>query len=249
MVDVKVIPILVEALTSYYDVFELKELASVYDIHLSYGPRGNAYLNIVKGLVENIERGNNRLFVDNIVEQLMIRADRNVAEAKWEKQDFHLRMKAKIIELKQMLGEPALSGELHVPEAKPFAAKSEMREFLGNLETPVTIVDPYIGAGTLDCLRDVDKPIRILTGTRSQSIEQGFERVLSEFIQEGYQIEIHRHPRLHDRYILFNDRCWLVGSSLKDAGNKSFNCIEMIDGKLAISNEIEQKWNEADAYP
>jgi hypothetical protein len=53
---------------------------------------------------------------------------------------------------------------------------------------------------------------------------------------------------LHDRYISFNDRCWLSGSSLKDAGKKAFNVIEFVDGKTAIRSEIETKWQSAIVY-
>jgi hypothetical protein len=60
---------------------------------------------------------------------------------------------------------------------------------------------------------------------------------------------VRQHPKLHDRYLVFNERCWLVGSSLKDAGKKALNVIECIDNKEAVVNEAERKWNEASTYP
>ena len=62
--------------------------------------------------------------------------------------------------------------------------------------------------------------IRILTGQHSGSITGGFDRWLKEFLAKRHQIEVHQHHKLHDRYILFNDRCWLVGSSLKELGRR-----------------------------
>ncbi len=141
-----------------------------------------------------------------------------------------------------------LPEEISVPENQPFTAKSQVRELLCTAETPVTVVDAYVGAGTLDCMRDVKHPIRLLTGDKAQSIETGFERALSDFIAEGRSIEVRQHSKLHDRYITFNDRCWLVGSSLKDAGKKSFNLIEFVDGKVPILAEIESKWGSARVY-
>jgi hypothetical protein len=72
-----------------------------------------------------------------------------------------------------------------------------------------------------------------------------FERALQDFITEGHSIEVRRHPKLHDRYILFNNRCWLAGSSLKDAGKKAFNVIELVDGKTLIFAEVTKKWEES----
>lgn len=90
--------------------------------------------------------------------------------------------------------------------------------------------------------------IRILTGQHSGSIAGGFDRWLKEFLAKRHQIEVHQHHKLHDRYILFNDRCWLVGSSLKDAGKKIFNIIEFVDIKAAIVDEVERKWSEATKF-
>jgi len=58
----------------------------------------------------------------------------------------------------------ALPTEINAPEDSQFTAKSKGREFLAEADTPLTIVDNYVGAGTLDCLRDVQRPIRLLTG-------------------------------------------------------------------------------------
>lgn len=138
--------------------------------------------------------------------------------------------------------------ELNIPEDRPFTAKSEAREFLGAAETEITIVDSYVGVGTIDCLRDTQQPIRLLTGERSNSIAGGFDQALKDFQSEGHKIQVRRHPKLHDRYILFNNRCWLVGSSLKDAGKKTFNIMECIDIKPAIVTEVQRKWDEAAEY-
>ena len=133
-------------------------------------------------------------------------------------------------------------------EKHPFAAKAEVRDLLSSAETEVTLVDNYIGIVTLDCLRVVDQPIRILTGDKEPSIEKGFDRALAEFRSEGRKIEVRRHGRLHDRHVLLNNRCWLIGSSLKDAGKKAFSMIEGVDICKAISQDVERKWSEATIY-
>jgi len=53
-------------------------------------------------------------------------------------------------------------------------------------------------------------------------------------------------PEVPGRYILFNNRCWLAGSSLKDAGKKAFNIIELVDSKALIYVEVKKKWEESE---
>lgn len=136
-----------------------------------------------------------------------------------------------------------------MPEDKPFAAKSEVREFLEKAETPILVVDPFVGVGTLDCFRSVKVSIRLLTGKHANSIEQRFDAALQSFLAEGFQVDVRQHAKLHDRHIVFNQRCWLVGSSLKDAGKKAFHAIEIIDAKPEVIGALEGKWQAGTPYP
>jgi hypothetical protein len=89
----------------------------------------------------------------------------------------------------------------------------------------------------------------LLTGSRANSVESGFENALKEFQSEGFQIDVKQHNRLHDRHLAFNERCWLVGSSLKDAGKKAFHTIEIVDGRKEVLAAMEAKWQEGESYP
>ena len=111
------------------------------------------------------------------------------------------------------------------------------------------MVDPYVGVGTLDCLRSVHQKIRLLTASLSNSVEAGFDAALSDFKKEGFQIEVRRTDMLHDRHLVFNGRCWLVGSSLKDAGKKAFHCMEIVDSKAQVVGSLEAKWSTSMPYP
>ena len=111
------------------------------------------------------------------------------------------------------------------------------------------MVDPYVGVGTLDCLRTLRFPIRLLTGSRGNSVEAGFDAALKAFQAEGFKIEVRQHEKLHDRHFAFNERCWLVGSSLKDAGKKAFHTTEIIDARAEVLGALETKWKEGSSYP
>ena len=146
------------------------------------------------------------------------------------------------------MGASEIPSEIAVEGQRPLKAKSEVREFLATAEAAVLIVDNYVGPGTLDCIVDVSQPVRILTGSRDESMGSGFDRALADSASEGLTVEVRLHPKLHDRYLLFNDRCWLVGSSLKDDGRKHLSIVECVDSKAAIASDVEAKWQEATPY-
>jgi hypothetical protein len=243
------IPILSDGLRIYLDPTEVSELCAAFDIELPSLFQDSSYLIFARHLVEKAEHGNTRRFLAAVIPQLVNRCEERIARTKFEGRDFHQGMLPRLESLAGMLGEPGIPEEITVAEGRPFSAKSEAREFLAAAESAVMIIDPYIGIGTLDCLRDVRHPLRVLTGEKPNSIEQGFEQAVKDFRSEGHSIEIRQHPKLHDRYLIFNDRCWLVGSSLKDAGKKTFSIIEMVDGRATILSEVEKKWAEARSLP
>lgn len=249
--DISYVPILADAIKAYYeDEKDLVELCELSDLDLDF--RGSdinsSYVKFTRLLITQMEHDNRRRFLEILIPSLLNRAREGAAHSKWDAQEFHRKMLSNIERIANSLDEGKLPEEVSVPEGKPFTAKSEVRELLSGAETTITIVDNYIGIGTLDCLRDVKQPIRLLIGQRSNSISSGFDSGLKDLLAEGHQIEVKQHPKLHDRFILFNSRCWLVGSSLKDAGKKIFNIIECVDIKDSVVAEIERKWSEASKY-
>jgi hypothetical protein len=198
---------------------------------------------------ERVDHGNHYQMLESILGALEQHNKTAIARTDWERREAHQYATPKIDKLAAALGEPGVAREIVVAEDKPFTAKAEVREFLERAETPTLVVDPYIGVGTLDCFRAMKVPIRLLTGSQGNSIEGGFEDALKAFLGEGFKIEVRRHAKLHDRHIAFNERWWLVGSSLKDAGKKSFHTTEIVDAKAEVLAALEAKWDAGSAYP
>jgi hypothetical protein len=244
------VTILTDGLREYYKDSELFELFELFDVDVPLELESDrpAHMGISRNLLTLPEHDNNRRLLEAIVPSLVSRARERMAHTSFERQEHHRDMVNRLEPLEAVLGSPALPTELSAPEDYPFTAKSQVREFLGKADTPITIVDNYVGAGTLDCLRDAQQHIRLLTGERDSCIETGFSSALRDFRAESFTIEVRRHKKLHDRYILFAERLWLVGSSLKDAGKKSFNAIECVDSKAGIMAVVEAKWEEASQY-
>ena len=244
--DTKYIAILADATKFYYNDSELMELCTAFDVDLSYHLlSGVPHVAWVRSLIQYLEHGNNRRFLRVLVVSLLSRAREGAARTGFEKLNHHQSMLDLLAPLLVELQEGGLPSELKVPEGNPCTAKSDSREFFGKTETEVTVVDNWVGIDTLDCLRDVSRHIRLLTGQHSNSLSDDFERALQEFKAEGHLIDVRRHPKLHDRFILFNNRCWLAGLSLKDAGKKAFNIIELVDSKTLIYAEVSKKWEES----
>lgn len=246
------IPILSEILEEYYEPAELLEVAKLFGVKLevqSWAPTKQEWFALARQLVENLEQSNHHALLQTILEQTDIRNTTAVAHTDFERRSAHQALGPKIAALRSAFAEAAAPAEIAVPQGSPFSAKSQIRDLLATASTDVFVVDPYVGVGTLDCLRSVGQRIRLLTGSLPTSVESGFDAALRDFQKEGFQIEVRRSDMLHDRHLVFNDRCWLVGSSLKDAGKKAFHCMEIIDVKAQVVSSLDAKWSTSRPYP
>ena len=246
----QLVPVLADAMRAYYTGEELHELCGLFDGELEWDHARNepAHLSTAKRLITEMEHGNNRRILEALLPSLFVRCSEMVAKTSWERRDFHQEMRTRLEKLRPLLGNSTTPTEIAVPDDRPFTAKSEIRDLVSKADGGVLLVDAYIGIITLDCFREVPHPIRILTGQHKQSIEQGFDAAVKDFRAEGRVVDVRRHTRLHDRYLIFNDRCWLVGSSIKDAGKKALNAIECLDSKQAIVSDAEKKWTDGIVY-
>jgi hypothetical protein len=240
-------------LEAYYDAAEFVETAALFGVTLehpdNYAPHQarSFWMLAAKQILDNIEQGANYALLTSLLDELEVRNALAVARTSFERREANELLTPRIRELQEAIQSVALPSSIVVPEASPFTAKSEARAVLATATTGVFVVDPYIGVGTLDCFIGVTQPIRLLTGNHANAIESTLPSALTDFRAEGYAIEIRRAPMLHDRHLIFNDRCWLVGSSLKDAGKKGFNCLEIID-KADVVTGLEAKWVTAVPY-
>lgn len=70
--------------------------------------------------------------------------------------------------------------------------------------------------------------------------------------QYGNTIEVRQTQQYHDRFIVTDgDRCWHLGASIKDAGNKAFAMSEVLSATIraAIRTDVETTWNAARPVP
>jgi hypothetical protein len=241
---------LVPIFEGYFNHGEFRELVALFEVSLesldNYEPK---WLAVARELTQKLEQGNTRRLLDSLLDLAESRNIDGIAHTSWERQDFHRSMAPVIAEAKKLLETPASPSEITIAAGNVFSAKSMVRELLETANGDILVVDPYGGLGTLDCLRNLTVPVRLLTGNQSNSVEPGFDQAIAAFCAEGHHLEVRRAQQLHDRHFVFNGRCWLVGGSLKDAGKKPFNCIEMTDQKGVVVADLEAKYRNAAPYP
>jgi hypothetical protein len=242
----EVVPLFAEVLSGYLTDQEILDTAGLFDVSLEseeYLFHGQNWLAVSKELLEKMGTGNGYVLVQTLLEQLDLRIATKIAATQWEARYAHELKQAALGKVKKAVESNSISCEIVVPAGSPFSAKSKVRELLATATTDVLIVDPYVGVGTLDCLLEVTTAVRLLTN--KDKVEKGFHVKLHEFQSEGRKVELRYGTTLHDRHLAFNDRCFLIGGSLKDAGKKEFHCLEVIDEKHVVIDSIEQKWNAA----
>jgi hypothetical protein len=249
----KLVIIFADAMRCYYNDEELRSIFQLFGAELptSYDNNGVElpdYIEIAKRLLVSPEDGQNLGLARSLIEGVSSRALEKAGTTQWDAQEHHREMSSRISRLLPLLQTQTLATEITTPPNHPFFAPSKIRDLLSGANGEVFLVDNYIGLRTLDCLRDLNHPIRILTGTKNQSIQTGFSDAMSDFRKEKHTIEVRRHSDLHDRYLIFNNRCYLIGSSIKDAGKKDFAMIECNDQAPEIISSAEKKWNEAKPY-
>jgi len=139
---------------------------------------------------------------------------------------------------------------IYIPAGDIFLASSILKDIFSKCEEYVKIQDPYIDEETFHILQYVPSEIKIklLTG-----IKAGWERVDLDRVQrvckwiERFKAErrgkfevmfIGRNdtgePPFHDRFIISKNRCWQVGTSLKQIGR----------GKDTVINELSKREKE-----
>jgi hypothetical protein len=239
------IPILATVLEAYYDLSELGETAAAFGVNLQFGyddsERKTQWFRVAKQIIDNVDQGTNYVLITELIDQLDAKNSIAIAQTTYERRQANEALAPRIHELREALRNVASPSAITVPDASPFTAKADIRAMLATATTEILVVDPYVGIGTLDCFIGVTQPIRLLTGDKPNSIDSSFAKGLADFRAEGNVIEVRRGVMLHDRHFVFNGRCWLLGSSLKDAGKKAFNCLEVIDNRVIIA-DLESKW-------
>jgi hypothetical protein len=242
------IKILADGIKEYFSQYELEDLCRRLDIGIEYSGTSPNLNRLAGDVLKEPHLDPNRRFLKTVLGELIERCHQQVQNANREDNLYHQQMILQLRQLSQTLNQDkhAKPKPREVTPKPALSPRSSLVEFFGQAQTAVTIVDAELGAGTLDGLRAVDYPIRLLTKLPSEGFDKGFTRALKFFRERGKKIELRLDNSIHDCLVLFNHRCWLLGCPLKDASKGTLNMIEIIDSRDAVSGIVKNNWRRAE---
>jgi len=82
--------------------------------------------------------------------------------------------------------------------------------------------------------------VRVLTNQVSEPL-----RVVAEKYAKGARLELRSSKDVHDRVVFADDRCWVIGQSIKDAARKKPTYIVEHSGAATMRNIYEGIWASA----
>jgi hypothetical protein len=245
--ETEAINILADAMKEYYGAYELEELCSQFNIEMDYLGVSPNHKKLASRMVAK-ESHNYQRLLGKVMPELFERCNHRILNSTWESSAFDNQMLQHLKKLQVVLSHDKKSIVAAEPVNLIFKSKEGPVKFFALAKSTVTVVDTQLGTVTLECLKQVKHPIRVLTGMDEQTFSRGFNDILKKFSSGGRQVEIRRHVVLNDRYLFLNGRCWIVSSPLNSVGNKQVSIVECIDAKSAITKAIESKWREAEIY-
>jgi len=124
---------------------------------------------------------------------------------------------------------------------------ADLKSILNSACRDIVIIDPYFNGEAFDAYltsASIIVDIRILADRYSADLLQYAKKYEQ---QHGRHVEVRRSKKLHDRLVFIDENeCWIMGGSIKDAGEKATYLIpvgsEIAHEKLKIYNTI---WEEA----
>ena len=245
----QIIRTLADIIKEYFSPYELEELCIQNDVELAYSGNQPNLLILCSDLMGNLSSARSRKLLDILLDDLFKRCYNQMQNPAAEDNLYHQQV------MKQLKGLRSQINDSTMLQERPRAAStgaltpagSYLIDFFSQADTPVTIVDTDLGPGSLECLRKVQTRIRLLTRKQSGGPGNNFMKALNRYLNKGMHIQLREHGTVNDRCIIFNDRCWLAGSSLINAGQSGLPMVEIVDFKDLVIRLVEKRWKKANA--
>jgi hypothetical protein len=124
-----------------------------------------------------------------------------------------------------------------------------IRAILHLAKTELFVIDPYMDGSiyqVLGTLTPANMSIQILTS----KVPSDFALEGQKFAKQhpGFTLHLRKTKDFHDRFVIIDrSKCYLLGASIKDAGNKGFTIVPLEEPALIqfIINHADQVWTSA----
>jgi hypothetical protein len=153
-------------------------------------------------------------------------------------------LRSAIQQLRWKLPDPK---QVFLPSGSPHDAYIQIRLIIQQAATEVLIIDPWVDETLWPLLTNIPRSckVRVL----GEHLKGDFKLEAAKFAaQHGTSIEIRTTTKYHDRFIFLDGkRCFHLGASIKDAGNKGFALSEFERPQLVAATlaDAEIEWTNA----
>ena len=138
---------------------------------------------------------------------------------------------------------PTLPKETVEAEPKPFDAYLQIEKILKVATKEVILIDPYVDE-TLFPLYFYDLPPNVSLKILTNRMFDKFRIVARKFKLQKSDFEVRKTTGIHDRYLVIDQRAWIIGQSIKDAGRKPLSIIEIGDTS-AVLRMFNRLWSSS----
>ena len=155
--------------------------------------------------------------------------------------DSRIAVESAISDLQMSLPEPELQGVYEGGDEYAFCR--DLRRLIQDATAKVTVVDPYLDEELFDLYVErlpSTVQLRILTANPRAAVLT----IGRKFSSGRTNFELKVASNLHDRTLFVDDRCWVIGQSIKDAAKKKPTYIVEMTNDL-MKPIYEALWNSA----
>lgn len=118
-------------------------------------------------------------------------------------------------------------------EGQIYDAYSLLMDILNKAINSIIIIDNYAGKELLDILKEINKPITIISKNINETIK-------NKYLKQYNNITFINNDTFHDRFIIIdNNILFTCGASFKDLGKKCF-CLSRIEDKEILNSLLKK---------
>lgn len=144
----------------------------------------------------------------------------------------------------------SLSGTKHhiFKSGKTFTAQKQFENFLRTEigKDDILLCDPYASPSTLypfsELWGKIDS-LKILTTNinEREKLDTYIKKIKDEM---KITVEVKTNQKIHDRFLISGNKCWLIGTSIKDLGNKDCVIKDVSEIAQSLTDLFWKRWNE-----
>ena len=148
-----------------------------------------------------------------------------------------------------MLGQLGKSPIYILKHGQNLQAVRLFEEFLSEeiLKDEVLLCDSHVSHSTLfpfSVLKGKTKSIKILTSNVYDSAKMKAYRKKMEK-EMRISVQVRNNNKIHDRFLICGHKCWSIGSSVKDLGNKDTIIREISEVTNSMKDLFSERWDES----